>query len=478
MKSPSAKKRRRRSPQRHIIADKYERAKRNRHAMIRKLVLEQDRIDILCEYVLDLHKDPPMWFHEEMMYFQDAHDEGLILAFRGARKTNYCSIARCVFEILKDPNIRILLTADAADQSRGILRAVKDHFENNTELREIFGDYVSGSVKWTDNEIIVNRRTAIGVKEATITAAGIETSLLGKHFDIIIGDDLVTEENSSTELQRKKVLAYFYKVILGCLEPDGRLWIIGTRFHEEDLYGHLASEFFEPDAIFRLPVLDEEADESVWEDRFPTARMHRIRRGNLAAFEMQWMCRTGVALGGIFTEEHFRYYEDIHEPYFKWQGVDLAVGQKARNDFFAHCTIAVTKTSREIYLVEFRERKISFPKQVPFVAARFDDHPDTVRVGIEANAFQIALTQQVREDFPHVPVMPRYTQKDKVARAQQLAFLAVDKPIHVLRGHHKFIRRLCAFPTGPKDLFDAFDIAVGMGLRGVKKRRREEVGLI
>ena len=470
--------RRSKAPQQHVAAAHYEQAKQSRHAMIRKLVLEHKRIDILCEYVLDKTRDAPMWFHEELMYFQDAHDEGLVLAFRGARKTHYCSEARIIFEILLNADIRILLTADAADQSKGILRAVKDHFENNSELREIFGDYCEGASKWTDSEIIVNRRRAVGLKEATVTAAGVDTSLLGKHFDIIIGDDIVTEENSLTEGQRNKIKSYFYKTLLGCLEPDGRLWIIGTRFQEEDLYGHLASDFFEPGAMFRLGVLDEETDESVWESRFPTARMHRIRKGNLNAFELQWMCRTGVGLGGIFSEEHFRFYSEIHEPFFKWQGVDLAVGTKARNDFFAHCTIAVTKQAREVYLLEFRERKMTFPKQVPFINAQFRAHPDTVRVGIEANAYQIALTQQVREDYPDIPVMPRYTQKDKIARAQQLAFLAADKPFYVLRGHHKFVRRLCAFPNGPKDLFDAFDIAVGMGLRGVRKRRSTEVGLI
>lgn len=472
-------KRKRKAPEKHVAVARYEEVKRNRHAMIRKLVLEHGRIDILCEYVLDKDRDAPLWFHEEMMLFQDAHAEGLILAFRGARKTHYCSIARTIFEILRNPNVRILLTADAADQSKAILRAVKDHFENNEELREIFGDYVTDARKWTDSEIIVNKRTAVGLKEATVTAAGIDTSLLGKHFDVIIGDDLVTEENSATDGQRKKVHNYFYKTILGCLEPDGRLWIIGTRWDEDDLYGHLAGSYFEPEAQFRIGILDEETDESIWEDRFPTARMHRIRKGNLAAFELQWMCRTGVGMGGIFTEEHFRYYSEIHDPYFKWQGVDLAVGTKARNDFFAHVTIAVTKGSRDIYLVEFRERKIPFPKQVPFINAMFRAHRETVRVGIEANAFQIALTQQVRAEHPDIPVMPRYTQKDKIARAQQLAFLAVDKPIHVLRGHHRFVRRMCAFPNGPKDLFDAFDIAVDMGVRGVRRKGRDkEVGLI
>lgn len=459
---------------RHKLAKQYEDTIDSRWAMIRRLVLDHNRMDILADYVLG--GDSPEWFHKEMMQFQTDNPEGIILGFPGVRKTQYLTICRAIYEIVRNPNIRILFVADAADQAKTFLRGVKSHFENNEELRAIFGDFVNGAEKWSDSEIIVNRRSAIGLKEATITCAGIDTSLIGRHFEIIIADDLVTEENSLTEHQRNRIRNYFYKTLLTRLEPDGRMWVIGQRWHDEDLYGHLQKEDYE-DATFIFGVLDE-SEESVWEAKFPTKRMHRLRRGNPAGFELQWMCRHGVAIGGVFSEDHFRYYDELNEAFFKWQGVDLAAGQKARNDFFAHVTIAVTKSNRDIYLVDFRETKLTFPRQVKFIDSRFRDHPDTVRVGIESNAYQVVMTQQVKEQYPDIPIHRVYTLKDKVARAQQLATLASDKPFYVKRQHHKFIRRLLAFPNGPKDVFDAFDTAVGMGLRGVKKKRDNEPGLI
>lgn len=461
---------------RHTQIARYEASREATNDMLRKLVIEHDRMDIFCEFIMG--GDPPMWFHTEMMEFQDEHDEALILAFAGARKTQHCTVARAIKEIIKNPDVRILLVADAADQAKTFLRGVKSHFENNEKLKEVFGDFYTGADKWTDSEIIVNKRTAVGLREPTIMCAGVDTSLIGRHFEIIVSDDLVTEENSATDNQRQKIKNYFYKTLLPRLTPDGRLWIIGTRWHDEDLYGWLAKNDYK-DSTYVLGIIDEATDESIWEDVFSTERMHRLRKGNLAAFELQWLCRSGVALGGIFNEDHFRTYEDLPPNIFKWQGVDLAAGQKARNDFFAHVTIGVEKTHRDIYLVHFREAKLTFPKQLELVNQRFRDHPDTVRVGIEANAYQIVMTQQVRDQYPDIPVVPRYTLKDKVARAQQMATLATDKPIYVRPQHHKFVRRLCAFPNGPKDVFDAFDIAVGMGLKGVKKRgRKQSIGLI
>lgn len=474
--------------ERHVYSKSYSAAKEARRQHIRELVLVHGRIDIFAEFVVDrCHEDQPggdapLWFHQEMMEHQDQHREGMVLAFRGARKSHYCTETRVLFEIIRNPNIRILLAADAAGQSKTLLRGVKSHFEQNEELRATFGDFVVGAAKWADDEIIVNKRTRVGLKEPTVHAIGTETALPSRHYDIIIGDDLVTDDNSQTEGQRLKLQNWFYKTLLPCLEPDGRLWLVGTRWDDEDLYGWLSDgkkggDY--ADSTFVLGVLDHESDESVWEDQFPTIRMHRIRRGNLAAFELQWMCRAGVSMGGLFTQEHFKYYDKLPNEWFKWQGVDLAVSQKDKNAFFAHTTLAVTKESKDVFLIAYREVRIKFPQQIKFINDRFEEHPDTVRVGIENNAYQQAMVQMVQYLSPHIPVLGVWTNKDKIVRGNQLTTIfGPDKPIYVLKQHGKFVRRMCAFPNGPKDLFDSFDLAVTMGMRGVKRRRRTEVGLI
>jgi phage terminase large subunit-like protein len=98
---------------------------------------------------------------------------------------------------------------------------------------------------------------------------------------------------------------------------------------------------------------------------------------------------------------------------------------------------------------------------------------------IESNAFQLAASQLMRANYPEVPVQPRATLKDKTVRANQLATVVGPGGIHVRRHHHKFVRHMCALPNGAHDdMFDAFDLAVSQGLRGARKRRRAEPGLI
>ena len=50
---------------------------------------------------------------------------------------------------------------------------------------------------------------------------------------------VVDEENARTEVQREKTKTWYYKTLVPCLEPHGRLFMVGTRYHYLDLYGHL-----------------------------------------------------------------------------------------------------------------------------------------------------------------------------------------------------------------------------------------------
>lgn len=457
------------------IVEQLEAVRELRYQQIRTLVLEHRRFDVLAKYVLGYDPQP---FHLRMIHFIRDHDEGMVLAWRGAAKTSYCTITQAIGEFLCNPNIRILFASDACDQAKTFLREVKNHLERNEEFRAIFGDLVTGSGRWSENEIVVNTRTS-HAKEATITCSGMDTILPGRHFDLIISDDLVTEENSQTLGQRVKTHDYYYKTLLPCLAmPHGRMYVIGTRWHDEDLYGWLLEEDYK-DATLTIGVLDEDTDESVWPEVFPTARMHRIRKGNLSAFELQYMLRAGKALGGIFTPDHFDYYDGEPGDVFKWQGCDPAVSQRDEACFFAHVSIGISREPRRVYLLDFAELKLVFPDQLSFMATRFDRHPDTIRLVVESNAFQLAVSQQMKRDYPHIPVYPSFTLHDKVARANQLAALLGVKGILIRRDHHKFLRSLCALPkSGRWDLFDAFYIAVNQGLRGVRRKRRGNVGLI
>ncbi|MFH1421744.1 MAG: terminase family protein [Planctomycetota bacterium] len=175
-------------------------------------------------------------FHAKWFLFQVQHKESLILAPRGHGKSTVCTVCYSIWSILQLPDIRILIVSNTAAQAESFLREIRTQLTQNDKLIAFFGSYLGP--RWTQEEIIVSKRRKIA-KEATITAMGVGGPIISKHYDMIILDDIVDEDNARTEEQRNKIKVWYYKSLLPCLEPDGEIHVLGTRYHPYDLYNTL-----------------------------------------------------------------------------------------------------------------------------------------------------------------------------------------------------------------------------------------------
>src|SRR6185369_11442947 len=146
---------------------------------IRRQVINHNRIDILAGVGLGLKLQP---FHIALLRYQFQHPDNLQLAFRGAGKSTSCTITKVIHLLLKDPNLRILIASKTAQNASGFLKEIKNHFESNALLGEIFGEYYDPRkvTKWDSTEIEVLPRTKPN-KEASITCVGVEGTIVSKH---------------------------------------------------------------------------------------------------------------------------------------------------------------------------------------------------------------------------------------------------------------------------------------------------------
>ena len=164
----------------------------------------------------------------------------LIVMPRGSFKSSLGSVAYPIWRLLKDPDLAILLDSELYTNSKNLLREIKGHLVSS-KLMSVFG-HLEGS-KWDEGEIILASRTR-NRKEASITVGGIETTKVGQHYDLIIGDDYNSAQNSDTPEKCQKVIDHF-KYNLNILNPGGEYLIIGTRYAELDVIGFLLSTVLE-----------------------------------------------------------------------------------------------------------------------------------------------------------------------------------------------------------------------------------------
>lgn len=177
--------------------------------------------------------------HGEMIQVLESDaTKKIIVEPRGIFKTSVAGISYPIFKALKKPNITILLDSELYTNSKNTLRAIKGHFES-AEMVRIFGNQVGR--KWDEGEITIAPRTDQSIKEATITVGGIGTTKVGQHYDLILGDDYNSPDNSDTPDKCKKVIDHV-RYNLSILKPGGEYVFVGTRYAERDIPGFLFAD--------------------------------------------------------------------------------------------------------------------------------------------------------------------------------------------------------------------------------------------
>jgi hypothetical protein len=158
----------------------------------------------------------------------------LVVMPRGTFKTSLCVVAFTIWNIIRNPNVRILIDSELWTLSRNSLREIKAHIQGE-HFQSVFPGW--DLVLANQDEITINQRTVIR-KEPTVTASGIGAGKTGQHYDIILFDDLNSPLNSLKPENAEKVITH-YRYYTSILEPGGVISGSGTRYSELDLIGHI-----------------------------------------------------------------------------------------------------------------------------------------------------------------------------------------------------------------------------------------------
>lgn len=212
--------------------------------------------------------------HDDIQKFMDTIKFGtkdnqfrLLLIPRGHLKSSMVTKGWSIQQALRDSNVRILIANAIWDNARGFVRTIMQLLTGGSELDKLFGafiprDRLKKGLKWGADGITIDQRTT-PLDSATITSTGVERTQTSQHYDIIILDDVVARENITTKEQREKV-RNFYRDCQALLDPGGIMIVIGTTWHEDDLYS--SSEYgliHDPDFVVFKRVAEKGNQRSV-----------------------------------------------------------------------------------------------------------------------------------------------------------------------------------------------------------------------
>lgn len=447
----------------------------HRREMTRRAIVRDRRVDIMAKHVLGYIVAD---IHEQMADFQVQGKKGMLLAFRGAGKSIIANTSKVLTEVAADPvKSRILIVSKTLTQAQTDLKPIKWHIEHNQEFKALFGSLKS-SQKWDLSAIDTNKKSQ-AFKEHSILCAGIDTSFVGQHFTLIIGDDLVDDKNSATMVQRDKLRRWFYEVLLPCLEAGGEIWLLGTRYHFDDLYGKLLKGEMKRHYI-RIPALNKK-NESTWPQMYSTEYFlsKKATTGSII-FAAQYQNEVDLMRGKIFKEEWMgpQYEVDtLPDGLQIWQAVDLAAAKTRQASKFATALIGVKE--RMVFVLGGDTGYYSFLMQIRRTVDWYRRY-SPIRLGVEGNAYQLVFHQYMSEakGYEDIRSVPIYTNEDKDTKAWKLSAYFEAGRVYWVKGMRKFQDMLVNLEE--YDFMDALYMSIIMAfeLKWKRKARSQEPGLI
>ncbi len=352
-------------------------------------------------------------FHKRLIEIAESpqYERISILAPRGHAKSTWLSIIYPIWMIVKNCDIKIIIASDTGDQAEMFLRAVKDELEANERLIDDFGPFCpkpkTGSPNvWKAHDITVIRHSR--AKEPTIVCGGTGKRIVGRRADLLIVDDPLNDENTESEKQRGKTLRWFRKTLTPIVNPDtGKIIVIGTRKHPEDLHSELGKNPRYKQFVFK--ALGEDGEMPLWAERWPKERLMREKEeiGSLVfaqEYQNEPISEETAYFRREWLEKCYNYnarmmsHYDGKLPVFT--GWDLSVvAERSRaeehdTDYTVGITIALGDDGTRYILDIYRERGLTPAQVIDVIKTKAGNFNPTL-ITIENNLFQCLYEQQL-----------------------------------------------------------------------------------
>jgi predicted phage terminase large subunit-like protein len=412
--------------------------------------------------------------HEELCSFIDKNKKKkkLVLIPRGHLKSTVVTVGRVLQKIASDPSSRILIANATHNLACSFLTEVKRHLKFNDKFKMFWGDLAKDAPIWSQNQITLSSSRR---KEPTVTAMGVESNMTSQHYDMIIMDDLVNAEYVNTQDQIQKTIN-FYKETLNLLEPNGEVIIIGTRWHDSDLYGWIMDRDNNVISDFETFIRKSYEGSLSTDEEFKALFPKKFSRKHLKKlyeqqgpyiFSCQYQNDPIPAEDADFRRDWFKYYDPTElkgRLMNKFVMIDPAISTEKDADYTAIVTVGVDE-HKLIYILDVVRKRMK-PSDIFDEVFKIWANYKPVVIGIEDVAFQKSLQYSLSEEMhkrniylPLKPLRPAGRNKDQRIRGLQPLYANG----RVLHGKHLTQIRnledeLLRFPRGKHD-----DIIDAMG---------------
>lgn len=319
---------------------------------------------------------------------------------------------------------------------------------------------------------------------------GVGSALAGRGADLLIIDDPHSEQDilSGNYDVFDRAYDWFTFGARTRLAPGGRVALVQTRWHADDLTGRLVKDMamieladqykvVEFPAILTVPGPDgEDMEKALWPEFFPLEALYKTKASMpLFQWNAQYQQNPTGEEGAIVKREWWRMWKREKPPKIEFiiMALDAAAEKHNRADFTAITTWGVWFNEEEdqhhIILLNSIKERYEFPELKVKAKMEYDDwEPDSFIV--EKKSAGTQLYQELRRmNIPVQEFTPHRGSGDKVARLNAVSDIFQSGYVWApeTRWAEEVIEEVAAFPYASNDdLTDTVTMAMARFRQG------------
>jgi hypothetical protein len=336
---------------------------------------------------------------------------------RGHFKTTITSVGDTIRRVAKNPNERILLTNESAENAEYMLREIKGHLTDNRVLQGLFPEIIPQDFNrtiWTRSSVLLPRPG--NFREPTIDTAGVTSKIVSRHYTLIKNDDLVSDEAMFSPTVMKKTVQFVNRLVSLLVNAlTDEIQVIGTRWAYHDVYSHIITKFLNYDVFVRKAiVMGKDGPEPFFPERYSMEEFQNIiendpdqwatqyandpRDTSVAELRANWLQYFSIGLDRklwFLDDEGKRHERHLDDLRF-YMHVDPSLGEKPSSDYTGIVVVAIDPWFN-IFVIEAWHGRVD-PLETTNKILELYEFYKPLMCTIEANAYQKALVLYTRQE--------------------------------------------------------------------------------